>query len=315
MKNTILILLLCPLLSTSQINKYIRQALRLQDPQQQIELLDQALAIDAKHLDALFYRAIAKYNLEDYDAAILDFTKIIFYEPDADSYYNRGNCKFNLQDYNGALLDYKSALELDPDLIGTYFNLGNAKFYLGDYKAAVIDFNKVIRSFPSDYKSYSQRARAHMKLKNYKLAFKDFNACILLRPNSKSYYNRGYALLEIDYYDKAKADFIEALAINSNNTPAYFYLGVSEFLLNNYEASVKYLTVATNKDPQDYDAYLGLAMSYYNLKTFKKAKIAFEKSKRLLDSKSNSSAIFKNTYWDVNEQQLFKTMFKNLNQL
>ncbi len=315
MRNTLLILLLCPLLSFSQINKYIRQALKLQNPQQQIVLLDEALTIDPKHLDALFYRAIAKYNLEDYDAAILDFTKIIFYEPDADSYYNRGNCKFNLLDYQGALLDYEKALELDPDLIGTYFNLGNTKFYLGNYKAAVSDFNKVIRSFPSDYKAYSQRALAHMKLEHYKLAFKDFGACILLRPNSKSYYNRGYALLEINYYDKAKADFLEAIAINSNNVPAYFYLGVSSFLLGEFDKTVTYLSIATRKDPKDYDAYLGLAMGYYNLNALDDAKAAFEKAKRLLDSKNNTISVFKNTYWEVNEPQHFKTLFKKLSLL
>lgn len=317
MKKILLVLLFVPLLSIGQATKFVRQALRLQDPKAQIEVLNQALEIDAKHLDALFYRGIAKYNIEDYDGAILDFTKIIFYEPDADSYYNRGNCKFNLEDYDGALFDYEKAIELDPDLIGAYFNLGNAKFSLEDYNGAVSAFSKVIRFFPNDYKSYSQRALAYMELKKYRLAFEDFGACILLRPNSESYYNRGFALLEINYYKEAKDDFLKAIERNPDNTPAYFYLGVSQFLLGEFEQSIKSLTFATNKDQMDYDAHFGLAMAYHYTGDFEKAKAKFERAKRILDPalSTNNASIFKDTYWEVNEKQLFAEMYKKLSEL
>ncbi|GAB1856282.1 hypothetical protein MHTCC0001_11170 [Flavobacteriaceae bacterium MHTCC 0001] len=317
MKKKLLVVFLIPLFSFSQANKFVRQALRLNDPNAQIELLNQALDLDKKHLDALFYRGIAKYNLEDFDGAILDFTKIIFYEPDADSYYNRGNCKFNLEDFDGALFDYKKAIELDPDLIGAYFNLGNTKFNLENYKGAVEDFSKVIRSFPNDYKAYSQRALAYMKLKSYKLAFKDFGACILIRPNSESYYNRGYALLEVNYYKEAKNDFLRAIKINTNNTPAYFYLGVSQFLLGDFHEAIKSLTFATNKDPMDYDAHFGLAMAYHYVGDLENAKAKFKRAKKILDPTSNlnNASIFKDTYWKVNEKQMFTQMFKKLSAL
>lgn len=317
MKKILLVFLFVPLLSIGQATKFVRQALRLNDPKAQIELLNQALDIDNKHLDALFYRGIAKYNLEDYHGAALDFTKIIFYEPDADSYYNRGNCKFNYLDYDGALLDYEKAIELDPDLIGAYFNLGNTKFNLEDYKGAVADFSKVIRFFPNDYKSYSQRALAYMELKNYKLAFKDFGACILIRPNSQSYYNRGYALLEINYYKEAKDDFLKAIKQNPNNTPAYFYLGVSQILLGEFQPAIKSLTLATNKDQMDYDARFGLAMAYFYIDDMEKAKANFERAKKLLNAtlSDNTAAIFNDTFWKVNEKQLFAEMFEKLNTL
>lgn len=316
MKKTLLILFFVPLLSVGQATKFVRQALRLDDPKAQIEMLNQALEIDNKHLDALFYRGIAKYNLEDYDGAILDFTKIIFFEPDADSYYNRGNCKFNLMDYEGALVDYEEAIKLDPDLIGAYFNLGNAKFNLEDYKGAVDAFTKVIRFFPNDYKSYSQRALAYMELKNYKLAFKDFGACILIRPNSKSYYNRGYALLEINYYKESKGDFLQAIKENINNTPAYFYLGVNNILLGEFQEAIESLSVSVIRDKMDYDAHFGLAIAYYHEGDYEKAKLSFKSAKNLLGAKGNNAiSVFKDTYWEVNEKQMFSEMFRKLNVL
>ncbi|SEQ06400.1 Tetratricopeptide repeat-containing protein [Hyunsoonleella jejuensis] len=317
MKKILLVFLFVPLLSMGQATKFVRQALKLNDPEAQIEMLNQALDIDSKHLDALFYRGIAKYNLADYEGAILDFTKIIFYEPDADSYYNRGNCKFNLEDYEGALFDYEKAVELDPDLIGAYFNLGNAKFAQEDYSGAVEAFTKVIRFFPNDYKSYSQRALAYMELNKYRLAFDDFGACILIRPDSESYYNRGYALLEINYYKEAKDDFLKAIERNPDNTPAYFYLGVSQFLLSDFLSAIKSLSFATNKDQMDYDAYFGLAMAYYYLNDFDKAKEKFERAKKILDPSSNNDDIstFEDTYWEVNEKPLFTEMNQRLSKL
>lgn len=317
MKKIVLVFLFVPLLSMGQATKLLRQALRLNDPKAQIELLNQALEIDNKHLDALFYRGIAKYNLEDFRGAALDFTKIIFFDPDADSYYNRGNCKFNLMDYEGALLDYEKAVTLDPDLIGAYFNLGNTKFSLEDYEGAVTAFTKVIRSFPNDYKSYSQRALAYMALKKYKLAFKDFGACILIRPNSRSYYNRGFALLEINYYKEARDDFSKAIELNKDNTPAYFYLGVSQILLGELEQAIRSLTYSTIKDQMDYDAHFGLAIAYHFLGYFEKAKAHFERSKKILDitASINDSSLFNDTFWKVQEKALFDDMFKKLSML
>jgi len=317
MKKILLVFLFAPLLSFTQANKYVRQALRLQDPKAQIELLNTALKIDSKHLDALFYRGIAKYNIEDFDGAILDFTKIIFFDADADSYYNRGNCKFNLMDFDGALEDYQKAITLDPDLIGAYYNLANTKFNLEDFEGAIEDYSKVIQSFPTDYNSYSQRALAYMQIKSYKKAFKDFGACIIIKPNSESYYNRGYALLEINYYDKAKSDFVKAIELNINNTPAYFYLGVCHFLLGQFEGAINSLLVATSKDQMDYDAHLALAMSYYYVEDFEKAKTRFRRAKKILDPKLtiNNASIFKDTYWKINEKSLFNDMYTKLNAL
>ncbi|MFD2727145.1 tetratricopeptide repeat protein [Hyunsoonleella rubra] len=317
MKRKIFLLVLLPLLSFGQATKLVRQALRLPNPQQQIEFLDQALELDAKHLDALFYRGIAKYNLEDYDAAILDFTKIIFFEPDADSYYNRGNCKFILEDFEGALFDYEQAVKMDPDLIGAFFNLGNTKLELGKYEEAVKDFTKVIRAFPTDVKSYTQRALAYMELENYKMAFKDYASCILIRPDSESYYNRGVSLLQINYYKEAKTDFYKAINRNRNNSPAYFYLGVSQFLLGEFDASIQSWEVSVDKDDLDYDAHFGMAMAYLYTEDFEKAKISFNKAKNILsvNSKTNDMNIFKDTYWYVNEKKMFTEMYGKLKSL
>src|SRR5690606_25493474 len=112
-----------PLLSFGQANKILRQGLKSTNFNEQIELFTQVIQLEPKNLDAYFYRGLAKYNLGEYNGAILDYTKVIFYKPDADTYYNRGNCKFALQDYVGAKEDYTKALELNKQLVDAIYNL------------------------------------------------------------------------------------------------------------------------------------------------------------------------------------------------
>ena len=88
----------------------------------------------------------AKYDLQDYRGAILDYNKAIELDPtNVKAYNNRGMAKANanLQDYRGAILDFTKAIELDPttDAI-PYYNRGLAKYALSNIDGACLDWSK-----------------------------------------------------------------------------------------------------------------------------------------------------------------------------
>ncbi len=117
--------------------------------------------------DAYFYynRGNAKYDLQDYDGAILDYNKSIELNPnDAYFYNNRGNAKNNLKDYYGAILDFNKAIELNPNYEYAYYNRGNAKNKLQDYAGAIADFNKLIELNHNDADAYLGRGIAKNRL-------------------------------------------------------------------------------------------------------------------------------------------------------
>ena len=319
MKNSILLFLfLTPLFVNSQANKLLRQGLRADNSNEKIELFSQAIALEPKNLDAYFYRALAKNDIGDFDGAILDYTQVLFYNPDADTYYNRGNSKFNLDDFEGAAEDYENALKLNPELTDALYNLGQAKFYLGDYKAAIQNFDKILKVFPEDAKTYSQRGLAHFELKNYKEAFKDFAYNILINPDTYAYSLRGKALLDINYYKESQADFTKAIELDQKNIPCYFYLGANHLFLGEYPAAVASFSESIKNDSLDFDAYLGLAMAQLKANDVTNAKINFRKAKSIIDPESldNSSiAVFNNTYWYKDKYLFFNEIFKDLNAL
>lgn len=311
-----IILILLPTLSYTQPKKLYRKALRTTDLKEKIELLNQVIALEPKNFDAFFYRGIAKNDMEDYYGAILDYSKILIYKPDADTYYNRGNSKFNLQDYLGAKNDYENALKLDSLFIDAQYNLACSKYYLEDYIGSITDLTKIIKINPSEAKFYVQRANALLELKKYKLALQDFSMGILINPNANNYYNRGLTHLNINYYKQAKKDFDKSLSIETDNPSAFFYRGASHLLLGKYKKAISDFKTTLHYNALDYEAILGLALAYFKMNDFPKAKSLLKKAKGIIQSnetKNTGIDLFKDTFWYQNQFYFFKQNFNELN--
>ncbi len=316
-KYIILICLIFPLLSIGQANKLIRKALNSEDPNEQIQLYTEAISLEPKNLDALFYRGVAKHSIGDYNGAILDYTKVIFYEPSADVYFNRGNSKYSLLDFNGAIEDYSSALKLNPEFIEARYSLAVTKNDLGDYKGAIADLN-----LPNVYKSppiLLQLGRAYTELDDHLNAIKSFNDAILLNPDSNSFYTRGVFFMNINYFKKANTDFTAAIYLDKNNMPAYFFRGLSYFFLGDFMTALSDFKIATQYDSTDFDATLGLGLTYYKLNDIENAKLYFEKAKSIImgenTSQEDNIELFKNTYWFQKQFYAFTELYNEISKL
>jgi tetratricopeptide (TPR) repeat protein len=106
---------------------------------------------------AAFDSGFAKYNLEDYKGAIVDFTKAIELAPTNDkAYFMRGATKSSLENHNGAIEDYDKAIKLNPRSL-YYRTRGNSKDDLKDYNGAIEDYTEAIKLNPDDRDSYRMR--------------------------------------------------------------------------------------------------------------------------------------------------------------
>jgi tetratricopeptide (TPR) repeat protein len=97
------------------------------------------LEIEPDYAEAYLGRGNAYVKLENYTAAIADYTSAIRITDDAAAYYNRGNVYSDLENYKAAIADYNSAIRINPDYADTYRNRGIAKenigqAYCSDYK-------------------------------------------------------------------------------------------------------------------------------------------------------------------------------------
>lgn len=313
----ILMLLLFQQFSYGQANKLFRQATNSTDLNEKIELYSEVIALEPKNLDAYFYRGLAKNELGDYSGAIVDYSKIIVLEPDADTFYNRGNSRYSLNDYAGAQEDYQSAFKLDSNFLDALYSLGCVKYDIGDFEGSIIDFTTLINAVPNQAKFYFHRALAAVALEYHTLALNDYSLAILVEPSADTYHNRGVYYMDINYYEKANSDFSASLKLNENNSYSYFYRGASSLFLGKYMDAVTDFNSVLKYDSLDFDAMLGLALCYYKLNDLTNAKLNFIKAKSVLsiDHTTKNIENYKNTYWFQNQYFFFYENFSNLSKL
>lgn len=316
-KYIFLICFVFPLITIGQANKLIRKALKSEDPNEQIQLYTEALSLEPKNLDALFYRGLTKHSIGDFNGAILDYTKVIFYEPSADAYFNRGNSKYSLMDFNGAKEDYSNALKLNPEFIEARYSLAVTKNDLKDYKGAISDLERPILT--KSYLIFLQLARAYAGLEDHVKALQNFNAAVLLNPDSNTFYARGVFFMDVNYFKKANNDFIAAIYLDKNNTPAYFFRGISSFFLGEYQKALSDFSTAVEFDATDFDAVIGVALANFKLNDMANAKLNLDKAKSILKgtdiSQEDNLELFENTYWFQKQFYPFRELYNEISKL
>jgi len=135
-------------------------------------------ALNTKEIDYeyFFNRAQDKFELADYEEAILDYNKALELSPTEIClvYSMRGNAKRNLGDFDGAISDQNKALNFDPLYADAYFNRSSAKFQKGDFDGAIEDYSQVITIKPNDSDAFFNRANVKKEVGDIQGACEDW---------------------------------------------------------------------------------------------------------------------------------------------
>ena len=132
--------------------------------------------LKARNYEYFFNRAQDKFELADYEEAILDYNKALELSPTEIClvYSMRGNAKRNSGDFDGAISDQNKALDFDPLYADGYFNRGIAKFKKGDFDGAIQDYSQVLKINPKDSDAFFNRANVKKEIGDMKDACEDW---------------------------------------------------------------------------------------------------------------------------------------------
>ena len=132
--------------------------------------------LKARNYEYFFNSAQDKFELADYEDAILDYNKALDLSPTQICliYSMRGNAKRNLGDFEGAISDQNKALDFDPLYADGYFNRGIAKFKKGDFDGAIQDYSQVLKINAKDSDAFFNRANVRKKMGDMKSACEDW---------------------------------------------------------------------------------------------------------------------------------------------
>ena len=130
-----------------------------------------------------FGRANAHQRLEQFDAAIADYTQAIHLNAaSAMAYHERAICLAHLHREDAALPDFNRAIELGPDYALSWNGRGAIYLHRKDYPKAIADFNQAIRLQPTFVQAYKNRAAARKATGDLVGASADLDAASKLKP-------------------------------------------------------------------------------------------------------------------------------------
>ena len=119
-----------------------------------IEKINQSLELKSDWEIPFFYRAVAHQALENFDEAILDYTKSIELNPKmTDAYYNRAKILLSRKDIENpdisrAVRDLEKSLELDPNFVDALYASAAAEKKLENYDMALKYLDRVLELSP-----------------------------------------------------------------------------------------------------------------------------------------------------------------------
>lgn len=138
-----------------------RSALYYEDYVLSIQYFNQAIQAKAYLYEPWYYRAAAKYYLEDFRGAESDCSEAISRNPYVTGIYElRGLCRIQQKHFSDAISDYDSALRYDPENIHLWHNRALCRIQQKEYDAALADIDTMIARWSRHADLYSMQAEA-----------------------------------------------------------------------------------------------------------------------------------------------------------
>lgn len=297
-------------INVDQVIRVGRNALYFEDYVLSIQYFNRAITAKPYLAQPYFYRAMAKYNLDDMSGAEADATLAIERNPFiTDAYELRGVARHNSGDFKGAIADYNKVLTMMPVNKGVLYNLAMAHQEAHQPDSAEVTFHRLFELAPGYERAYLGYARfmlekgdtvaarenvdralktnkfnvgalllhANLAMKQgkegYTTALADMDEVIRLEPRQSGLFvNRAFLRHELDDYYGAMSDYDYALQLDPNNTGAYFNRAMLRAEVGDNDRAVADLDrVVALTGARDYRALFNRAMINKNRGRMKEA--------------------------------------------
>jgi tetratricopeptide (TPR) repeat protein len=218
---------------------------------------------------------------------IASYTEKISENPnDLDSYYNRAIAYWNIDEYENSISDYSKAIELDTkqEYITAYLGRGKANRYADHYDEAIADFNTLLAAYPYNYEALYERGRAYQFVDEYDAAIDDFTASLDSKAGDPNVlYYMGTAYEDSGRYEEAIENYNGAIEHSKKDTYAYMHnrRGFCYMQLDMIDEAIADLDKTIEIDPEYAPAYYVRGFIYKNEGEKRRAKRDMKKALEL----------------------------------
>ncbi|NBC48508.1 MAG: PEP-CTERM system TPR-repeat protein PrsT [Gammaproteobacteria bacterium] len=163
---------------------------------------------------------------------------------------------------DAARTQLRAALEADPSLSRAWELLGDVERDAGELDEAEAAYAEAIETSPVPFSPLFKRALTRLLQEDYEAAGQDVEA---LQEQFEEHpavsYVRGLIAFHQQRYQDARTELEESLSLDPNYLPALFYLGATQYALENWQQAEVYLSRYTRRVPASSEAARLLALA------------------------------------------------------
>lgn len=238
-------------LNTEQVMIIGRNALYYEDYVLSIQYFNKVVAARPYLHEPYFYRALAKFNLDDYSGAEADLTSSIERNPYVSrSWQLRGLCRANLENYADAESDFRMAIKYDPQNPMLWQNLAVTAIKRHDWTTAAAVIDSMLVFSPRNSDAYIMRSQVAMKQKDTIVAERMIADAVRCDKYSPEVYSaRAMLYAETERYEAAENDLDNAIDLMPGEAGNYLNRALVRYYRHNLRGAMADYDMVLYIDP------------------------------------------------------------------
>ncbi len=260
MKKLIIVLfLLLPLVAKAQFNTdrlvtIGRSALYYEDYVLAIQYFNKVIAIKPYMYEPWFFRAVAKYNLDDFSGAERDCNEAVERNPYVtDIYELRGLTRIRQNKFKDAVDDYNVALKYSPENRSLWYNKVLCKINQKDYDGALHDVDTLLTKWKGFAKGYALQGEIYLLRKDTADALVSLDKAIEMDPYDASVWSaKSIVSLARQEWSASDSMLTEAIRLQPKLAGLYVNRALARVNRNNLRGAMMDYDTALDIDPSNF---------------------------------------------------------------
>lgn len=254
--SSLLLIIVSALSAAAQINieralNVGRNALFFDDYVLAIQYFNQVIELKPRMAEPYLLRAIAKYNLDDFNGAEADASAALNRNPFLpDAWEVRAVARQNLGKTEEAIGDYRGALRQLPLNIHLLFNMAIAQNEAGLYADADSTFAVLLKEYPRFDNGFVGRAQLNLERGDTAAATADLTRALEINPSSgQAHVLRSMISYNSGDWQAALADIEEAIRLQPSHTALRINRAVLRYNLDDLNGALADFNYVIDADP------------------------------------------------------------------
>lgn len=243
--------------NTQQVLLMGRAALYYDDFITAIHYFNTVLEAKPYLADALYYRAVAKFSLEDYESAQADLDQAVLFNPFRVEFYQlRGLCRIHTADYEGAIADYSEVIRENAKDQSAVYNRILCRMELKDFDRADVELDTLLQLWPKFTRAYLVKAQLCLERKDTLSGLRWADSLLAVSPREHAAWAlKGRYALQHEDYAFADSCYTQALRYEKGNVDYYIERAQTRNAQSRYALALADYDRAIEMVPQHFVAH------------------------------------------------------------